>query len=128
MGGQDATPSLRHGERAEKAHFHARRLPGVARHGELVLDNARYPRNAYVMAEAARLETTWLWLPTYSPHHNLIARRGKCVQADEPCREYWWCRHGRHYPQCGPCKQAIIDCFGRYQRSASSPAQHPVDT
>ncbi|MDA8194178.1 MAG: transposase [Thermaerobacter sp.] len=57
----------------------------------LVLDNARYQRHADVMAEAARLEITWLWLPTYSPHRNLIARLGKLVQAHELYSEYWWC-------------------------------------
>ena len=34
--GQGANGSLRHGARAGKTHFHARRLPGVARHGELI--------------------------------------------------------------------------------------------
>ncbi|MDA8194008.1 MAG: hypothetical protein M0Z53_08425 [Thermaerobacter sp.] len=54
---------------------------------------------------------TWLWLPTYSPHLNLIARLGKLVKAD--------CLHGRYYPKFGPFKQAIIDCLadtnGRHQ-------------
>ena len=45
----------------------------------LVLDNARYQRNAYVMAEAERLGITWLWLPTYSPNLNLIERLWKFV-------------------------------------------------
>ena len=77
----------------------------------LVLDNARYQRNAYVMAEAARLEITLLWLPTYSPNLNLIERLWKFVKAD--------CLHGRYYPKFGPFKQAIIDCLadtsGRHQ-------------
>ena len=33
----------------------------------VVLDNAPYQRNAFVMAEAERLPITLLWLPTYSP-------------------------------------------------------------
>ncbi len=77
----------------------------------LVLDNARYQRNAYVMAEAARLEITLLWLPTYSPNLNLIERLWKFVKAE--------CLHGRYYPKFGPFKQAIIDCLadtgGRHQ-------------
>ncbi|MDA8194440.1 MAG: hypothetical protein M0Z53_10640 [Thermaerobacter sp.] len=48
-----------------------------------MLDNASYQRHAQVMAEAARLAMTWLGLPTYSPHRNLIERIGKLVQADE---------------------------------------------
>lgn len=85
----------------------------------LVLDNASYQRNAYGMAEAERLEITWLWLPTYSAHLNLIERLGKFVKADELCSEYWWCLHGRYYPKFGPFKPAIIDCLadtsGRHQ-------------
>ena len=38
------------------------------------LYNARYQRNAFVMAEAERLHVTLLWLPTYSPNLNLIER------------------------------------------------------
>ncbi len=77
----------------------------------LVLDNARYQRHAYVMAEAESLGITWLWLPTYSPHLNLIERLWKFVKAE--------CLHGRYYPKFGPFTQAIIDCLadtgGRHQ-------------
>ncbi len=63
------------------------------------------------MAEAERLEMTWLWLPTYSLHRNLIARLGTLVKPD--------CLHGRYYPKFGPFKQAISDCLadtnGRHQ-------------
>lgn len=69
----------------------------------LVLDNARYQRNAYVMAEAERLGITLLWLPTYSPNLNLIERLWKFVKAER--------LHGRYYPKFGPFKQAIIDCL-----------------
>jgi len=40
----------------------------------LVLDNARYQRNATVQALAARLGITLLFLPSYSPNLNLIER------------------------------------------------------
>ncbi len=77
----------------------------------VVLDNARYQRNAYVMTEAERLGITLLWLPTYSPNLNLIERLWKFVKAE--------CLHGRYYPKFGPFKQAIIDCLadtsGRHQ-------------
>ena len=69
----------------------------------LVLDNARYQRNAYVMAEAERLGITLLWLPTYSPNLNLIERLWKFVKAE--------CLHGRYYPKFAPFKQAITECL-----------------
>jgi transposase len=40
----------------------------------LVLDNARYQRNAVVMALAEELKLTLLFLPSYSPNLNLIER------------------------------------------------------
>jgi len=69
----------------------------------VVLDNARYQRNAFVMAEAVRLHVTLLWLPTYSPNLNLIERLWKFVKAE--------CLHGRYYPTFGPFKKAISDCL-----------------
>ncbi|MCL4352639.1 MAG: transposase [Firmicutes bacterium] len=54
----------------------------------LVLDNARYQRNVYVMSEAERLGITLLWLPTYSPNLHLMERLWKFVKAD--------CLHGRY--------------------------------
>ncbi len=69
----------------------------------LVLDNARYQRNAFVMAEAERLHITLLWLPTYSPNLNLIERLWKFVKAE--------CLHGRYYETFAPFKKAINDCL-----------------
>ena len=43
----------------------------------LVLDNARYQRNAVVQAWAAQLGITLLYLPSYSPNLNLIERLWK---------------------------------------------------
>lgn len=40
----------------------------------LVLDNARYQRNAVVQTRAAQLGITLLFLPSYSPNLNLIER------------------------------------------------------
>ncbi len=40
----------------------------------LVLDNARYQRNAVVQALATQLGITLLYLPSYSPNLNLIER------------------------------------------------------
>ena len=46
----------------------------------LVLDNARYQRNAVVQALATRLEITLLFLPSYSPNLNLIERLWKFIK------------------------------------------------
>ena len=46
----------------------------------LVLDNARYQRNAVVMALAAELGITLMVLPSYSPNLNLIERLWKFVK------------------------------------------------
>ncbi|MDA8194774.1 MAG: hypothetical protein M0Z53_12375 [Thermaerobacter sp.] len=54
---------------------------------------------------------TWLGLPTYPPHRNLITRPEKCVQADELYSDYGWCLPGRYDPTCGPFKQAVSDCL-----------------
>jgi transposase len=67
----------------------------------VVLDNARYQRNAFVMAEAERLHITLLWLPTYSPNLNLIERLWKFVKAE--------CLHGRYYATFALFKKAISD-------------------
>ncbi len=46
----------------------------------LVLDNARYQRNAVVQALAAELELALLYLPSYSPNLNLIERLWKFIK------------------------------------------------
>ena len=43
----------------------------------LVLDNARYQRNAVVMTLAQELGLTLMFLPSYSPNLNLIERLWK---------------------------------------------------
>ena len=67
----------------------------------VVLDNARYQRNKFVMAEAERLHITLLWLPSYSPNLNLIERLWKLVKTE--------CLHGRYYPSFKPFKTAIVE-------------------
>lgn len=71
----------------------------------VVLDNARYQRNKYVMAEAERLRITLLWLPSYSPNLNLIERLWKLVKAAG--------LHGRYYPSFKPFKEAIVTALER---------------
>ena len=46
----------------------------------LVLDNARYQRNAAVQALARQLKITLLFLPSYSPNLNLIERLWKFIK------------------------------------------------
>jgi len=76
----------------------------------LVLDNARYRRNAYVMGEAARIGITLLWLPTNSANLNLIERLWKFVKAD--------CLHGRYNATFAPFKEAITECLDNDPKNA----------
>lgn len=53
---------------------------GLAGPVTLVLDNARYQRNAVVQALAAELKIELLFLPSYSPNLNLIERLWKFLK------------------------------------------------
>jgi transposase len=53
---------------------------GLAGPITLVLDNARYQRNAVVMDLAEQLGITLLFLPSYSPNLNLIERLWKFIK------------------------------------------------
>jgi transposase len=46
----------------------------------VILDNARYQKNAFVQAHADQLEITLVYLPAYSPNLNLIERLWKFVK------------------------------------------------
>ena len=54
--------------------------PGLIGPITLVLDNARYQRNAVVQALAKELGITLLFLPSYSPNLNLIERLWKFIK------------------------------------------------
>lgn len=56
----------------------------------LVLDNARYQRNAAVQALATQLKITLLFLPSYSPNLNLIERLWKFIKRQAV--------YGRYHP------------------------------
>ena len=71
----------------------------------LVLDNARYQRCKAVMAEAARLQVTLLFLPSYSPNLNLIERLWKFTKKKA--------LRGKHYPDFAAFRAAIDDCLDR---------------
>jgi transposase len=59
-----------------------RKIAGLGLTGPitLVLDNARYQRNAVVQELAAELGLTLLFLPSYSPNLNLIERLWKFIK------------------------------------------------
>lgn len=67
----------------------------------LVLDNARYQRNAVVQALAAELGITLLFLPSYSPNLNLIERLWKFIKRRT--------LYGRYHPKFADFQAAIQD-------------------
>lgn len=69
----------------------------------LVLDNARYQRNAIVQSLATELGITLLFLPSYSPNLNLIERLWKFVKGNT--------LRGRYYANFANFRSAIEDCL-----------------
>ena len=65
----------------------------------LVLDNARYQRNAVVQDLAKELRITLLFLPSYSPNLNLIERLWKFIKRRA--------LYGRYHPTFAGFRAAI---------------------
>ena len=80
----------------------ARRLAGTV---TLVLDNARYQRNATVQALAAQLGITLLYLPSYSPNLNLIERLWKFIKRRE--------LYGKYHQRFDDFRAAIETCISQ---------------
>ena len=72
---------------------------GLAGPITLVLDNARYQRNAAVQALAGELGITLLFLPSYSPNLNLIERLWKFIKRRS--------LYGRYHPTFAVFRAAI---------------------
>ena len=79
----------------------------------LVLDNARYQRNAVVIALAEQLEITLLFLPSYSPNLNPIERLWKFTKRRA--------LYGRYHPTFADFRAAIE------QTLANIPTTHAHD-
>ena len=75
----------------------------------LVLDNARYQRNATVQALAAELRITLLFLPSYSPNLNLIERLWKFIKRDT--------LYGRYHPKFADFQAAIQNTIDQLDTS-----------
>jgi transposase len=92
-----------------------RKIAGLGLTGPiaLVLDNARYQRNAVVQGFAQELGITLLFLPSYSPNLNLIERLWKFIKRRS--------LYGRYHPTFGEFRAAIE------QTIAELPTQHASD-
>jgi transposase len=79
----------------------AKRAEGMAM--TVVLDNARYQKCAIVQEYAALLKIELLYLPSYSPHLNLIERLWRYVRKR--------CLYSTYYATFADFKGAIEQCL-----------------
>jgi transposase len=71
----------------------------------VVLDNARYQRNAVVQALAASLGIELLYLPSYSPNLNLIERLWRFTKRQA--------LYGRYHPTFADFRAAVEDTLSK---------------
>lgn len=69
----------------------------------ILLDNARYQKCELVSQCAAVLGIELLYLPSYSPHLNLIERLWRYVRKE--------CLYSKYYPKFEGFKQAVVGCI-----------------
>jgi transposase len=84
-----------------------RKLAGQGLSGPItvVLDNARYQRNAVVQALAASLGIELLFLPSYSPNLNLIERLWRFTKREA--------LYGRYHPTFADFQAAVQDTLSQ---------------
>lgn len=85
---------------------------GLAGPITLVLDNARYQRNAAVKALATELGITLLFLPSYSPNLNLIERLWKFIKRHA--------LYGRYHPTFADFQAAIQETIDQLSTDHAS--------
>jgi transposase len=78
----------------------------------MVLDNARYQRNAVVQGLAAELGIALLFLPSYSPNLNLIERLWRFMKRKAA--------YGRYHPTFADFRAAIQDVLDRVPTTHAS--------
>ena len=69
----------------------------------IVLDNARYQKCDLVFQHAKNRGIELLFLPSYSPHLNLIERLWRFTRKE--------CLYSKYYPKFDGFKQALADCI-----------------
>jgi transposase len=79
----------------------------------VVLDNARYQRNAFVQALAGELGITLLFLPSYSPNLNLIERLWKFIKRRT--------LYGKYQPTFADFQAAIQETIDQLSTNHAAP-------
>ena len=86
----------------ERTNWRRKRLPIT-----LVLDNARYQRNSWVMQLAEECDIELLFLPSYSPNLNLIERYWRLIKKEA--------LYGRYYPDFAAFRAGIEEAMRKLQ-------------
>ena len=81
----------------------------------LVLDNARYQRNAVVQALATQLGITLLYLPSYSPNLNLIERLWKYFR-----KQVLYNRYYEHFAEFKVACQGFFESLDQHATALRS--------